>query len=232
MNSIIVRNLSKIRIMNNLSKTAFAEKMGITRQTFNKIENGADLKWDNMAKLRLNLGVDLNALVLDEYIFKKPVDDVKQGSILHELFNDFIAYDLNPDLIRREIIAAILKKTMLNKPWLMKILKFQNNRLIIEFMQILTIISKQNHTKLTMRKKGKKILEETINKHKADSFDKYVKKHLLKQLNLLNDMDCYYLISHPQIALQILTNSINKIDREALKYFGCEIFLEDKKFIN
>lgn len=222
MNSVISSNLSKIRIMSNLSKVQMAEIMGITRQTYSKIENGADIKWDSMARLRTKLGVDLNDLVLDEYKFKLSTSKLNDNDSLQQLFSDFINYQLDPDFLRTEIIKKILNKTILKKPFAMRVLKLQNNRLIIEFMTILTHIREETNSKI-LRTKAKSVLNETIKKHKASLFDKLVKKSLSRQIETLTDLDCYYLVSFPEIAIQILSDTINKFDKQTMRYLGCKV---------
>jgi len=222
MNQVISTNLSKIRILNKLSKVQMSEIMGITRQTYSKIENGADIKWDSMARLRTKLEIDLNELVLDEYTFKLSTSTTNASNNLHQLFTDFVDYDLNPDFLRTEIIKKILNKTILKKPFAMRVLKLQNNRLIIEFMMILTHLREETNSKI-LRNKAKSLLEETIKKHKASLFDKIVKKSLLRQSENLTNLDCYYLVSYPEIAIQILSNSISKFDKQTMRYLGCKV---------
>ena len=63
MDYTIVDALEKIRSENKFSKTKMASLMGITRQTYYKRLEGAELKWDEIANLRLKLNIDLNSLV-------------------------------------------------------------------------------------------------------------------------------------------------------------------------
>ena len=223
MNSVISSNLSKIRIINNLSKVQMAEIMGITRQTYGKIENGADIKWDSMARLHTKLGVDLNDLVLNEYKFKLSRNKLIDNSSLQQLVIDFIDYEGDPTILRKNIVQSILNKTILKKPFAMQVLKLQNNRLIVELITILTHIKKETDFNKTSRRKAKILLEETIKKHKADLFSNMVKKSLLKKLEILTSVDCYYLITNSDLAIQMLSDTINKFDKQTMRYLGCKV---------
>lgn len=224
MNSIIASNLSKIRIMNNLSKSQMAEIMGITRQTYNKIEQGAGIKCDSVAKLSIKLGISLDELLLDQYKLKSSTNKQnKNNSSIQQLFIDFIDCEGDPNIIKKEIVHKTLNKTILKKPFAMKVLKLQNNRLIVELITILTNIKKETNFNKIPRSKAKDILEETIKKHKANLFSGMVKKSLLKKLDVLSSADCYYLITYSDIATQILSDSINKFDKQTIRYLGCEV---------
>lgn len=224
MKNIIGSNLLKIRTINKFTLEKMGEIMGTTRQTYAKYENGDnDIRWDNMARLRINLGIDLNELVLDEYKFKLSTHKLSDNGSLQQLFIDFIDYKGDPDILRKEIVQTILNKTILKKPFAMKVLKLQNNRLIVELITMLTHIKEETDFNKTSRSKAKNLLEETIKKHKADLFSNMVKKSLLKKLEILTSVDCYYLITYSNIAIQILSDTINKFDKQTMRYLGCKV---------
>jgi DNA-binding XRE family transcriptional regulator len=225
MNKVIIDNLEQIRTKNNINKTAMAGLMGITRQTYDKRLKGAELKWDEMANLRLKLNINLNDLVLQEAKFDEyPIMHLRQP--LKELFDDFLIYDIHPNKLRELILQKIFKKYFSKKSLYEKLI--QNNRAICDFAMILEV--KDTSFIKSKQNTAKEILIKKIKNAKIKTSEKRVKKNILDKIKLLSDKDCYYILNFSDLAIKTLLQYIPKSDHTILNNIGYKTFLD--KYIN
>ena len=225
MNQVIIDNLEQIRSKNNFTKTDMAKLMGISRQTYDKRLNGAELKWDEMANLRLKLNIDLNALVSQEAKFDEyPIIQLTKS--LQELFDDFLTYDIHPNKVRELILQKIFQKYFSKKSFYEKLI--QNNRAICDFAMILEI----KDTPLTKSKQNtaKEILIKKIKNAKIKTSEKRVKKNILNKIKVLSEKDCYYILNFSSLAIKTLLQYIPKSDYSLLNKLGYKTLLD--KYIN
>ena len=217
MNSVISDNLEKIRLKNNLTNTKIAEIMGITRQTYHKSINGTrDFKWSEMANLRLELEVDLNKLVLSNYQFCTTEKDIVDNE-LSQLYKDFVEYDINPIEVRKLIIKKIFISYFSKKSFYEKLV--QNNRAIVDFANILYNLKFEQREK-ALKNKSKMLLIDKIKKSQSKVFEKRVKKNILEKISILNEKDCYYILTFNKLAAEILVSFISENDIKFLKRIG------------
>lgn len=220
MNQVIIDNLEQIRSKNNFTKTKMARIMGITRQTYDKRLSGAELKWDEMANLKLKLNVDLNSLVFEESTFDElPIQ--KRENHLENLFKDYINYDIHPDAVRKLILHKIFIKFFSKKSFYEKLI--QNNRAIADFATILFYLDKSQ----VANKKTKESLTNYVKNAKIKTSEKRVKKNIIDKLSLLSEKDCYYIFNFSKLAARILLEFIPKKDYSTLKILGYGTLLKN-----
>lgn len=225
MNQVIIDNLEQIRNKNNFTKKDMAKLMGISRQTYDKRLNGAELKWDEMANLRLKLNIDLNSFVLQEAKFDEyPIIHPRRP--IKELIDDFLIYDIHPDKIRELILKEIFQKYFSKKSFYEKLI--QNNRAICDFAMILEI--KDNPVTKREQNTAKEILIKKIKNAKIKTSEKRVKKNILEKIELLSEKDCYYILNFSSLAIKTLLQYIPKTDYSLLKRLGYKTLLD--KYIN
>lgn len=224
MNSTIINNLEKIKLANSLNNREMADIMGITRQTYGKISNGRDIRWDEMANLRLKLSVDLNKLVLDEYRFTKVDENNKNTNELNVLFQDFINYGLSANKIREAILLEIFKKFLKEKSLYEKHIIGRDNRSMVELSKILWFLSS---SKYTPKNQSKLYLSNIIKKQKITNFSKKVKKNLIERIETMSEKDCFYMIDNPKLAAKVLISFFDKSDKRTLNLFGFKEILEE-----
>ena len=221
MNQVIIDNLEEIRSKNNFTKIKMADLMGMTRQTYDKRLKGAELKWDEMTKLHLNLKIDLNSLVFNESTFDEYSIAKRSGGI-EELFEDYIDYGIHPNEIRKLILKKIFEKYFSKKSFYEKLIK--NNRAIVDFSKIL----EDKNSKISKAKKSssKEILIQMIKDSKIRTSEKTVKKNILDKIKLLSEKDCFYILSFPNVAIKTLLQYIPKSDYPLLRKLGYHDLLE------
>jgi len=90
MGKITRDNVEKIRIFNKLSVVRMADTMGISRAKYNNFKNhNRSLKEEELAKLRVSLGVDLNQLIISNYEFSMTEKELLTNKEI-QLFRDSI----------------------------------------------------------------------------------------------------------------------------------------------
>ena len=212
--------LEQIRSKNNLKITEMARLMGITRQSYYKRLKGAELKWDEMANLKLKLNIDLNSLVFAESKYDElPVQKREHG--LENLFKDYINYDIHPDEVRKLILHKIFVKFFSKKSFYEKLV--QNNRAIADFATILLSIDKSRIS----NKKTKESLINCVKNAKIKTSEKRVKKNIIDKLSLLSEKDCYYIFNFSKLAAEILLEFVPKKDYSTLKILGYGTLLKN-----
>jgi len=222
MSKITRDNVEKIRIFNKMTSTKMADIMGISRAKYNNFKNDArELKENELLKLRVNLGIDLNKLMTESYVFSDFEKALLNDDAL-QIFTDCLDYDINNDQIITIILNNIFQKYFSEKSFYEKIL--QNNRAIIDFSQVLYSLTIEKKNKIS-RDRAKNFLIDKIRESKLDISEKRVKRNILDKIEILDEKDCYYILTFNKLAAKIILKYIPKHDFKVLKGLGYKQYL-------
>lgn len=217
MGKITRDNVEKIRIFNKLSVVRMADTMGISRAKYNNFKNhNRSLKEEELAKLRVSLGVDLNQLIISNYEFSMTEKELLTNKEL-QLFRDSIDYSIDSNQIVELILNKIFTRYFSEKSFYKKLL--QNNRAIVDFAKMLHEFKINKGEKIS-KEKSKDLLIKKLKNFKIDTSENRVKKNILNKIELLSEKDCYYILTFNQLAAKVLLQFISKTDQGFIKIIG------------
>lgn len=217
MGKITRDNVEKIRIFNKLSVVRMADIMGISRAKYNNFKNhNRSLKEEELAKLRVSLGVDLNQLIISNYEFSMTEKELLTNKEL-QLFRDSIDYSIDSNQIVELILNKIFTRYFSEKSFYEKLL--QNNRAIVDFAKMLHEFNINKGEKIS-KEKSKDLLIRKLKNFKIDTSENRVKKNILNKIELLSEKDCYYILTFNQLAAKVLLQFISKTDQGFIKIIG------------
>lgn len=207
----VSNRITKIREKLDMTKVQMGNELNISKQTVNTLENGTrKLQIDELKILMNKFNINPVWVISDEEEMLVESDPKKAELI--DLILDFRQYGGEVDLIRNEIIKAVLGKLFHTKT-LFKIIPIPNSifgeHVPYTLMRLL-VCSDYTDTE----QNAKNYLRDQIESFDAPWFTPIeVKKTLYSMLEKVDSKDCFYLLKYRNIAAKQLLTKISHFNK-------------------
>lgn len=207
----ISKRLQKVREDQDLNQTEFAKKLGVSKQTYGKIEkNKRSLQINEVTIYKNKFNINPNWLLFDEGP-EKYEEDLKQNALI-TLILDYRQYGGEVDLVKTHIVKTILNR-LFKKSFLLNFIPLSADLLQNRMLHtLIRIILSSNYSGL--EKDAKNYFRDQVEIfQKKELFKEGIKKNIYVLLENINNKDCYYLLINKNITLKSLLERIPLFDR-------------------